>query len=42
LFTDTLFAFQNSDDDFNEEKDRFVAQLYKFSDDRGTLTALTQ
>ena len=28
--------FQSSDDEPSEEKDRFVAQLYKFMDDRGT------
>ncbi|ESO93493.1 hypothetical protein LOTGIDRAFT_119273, partial [Lottia gigantea] len=27
---------ESSDDEQNEEKDRFVAQLYKFMDDRGT------
>ena len=27
---------QSSDDEPSEEKDRFVAQLYKFMDDRGT------
>ena len=26
---------ESSDDEPNEEKDRFVAQLYKFMDDRG-------
>ena len=29
--------FQSSDDEPSEEKDRFVAQLYKFMDDRGKL-----
>lgn len=28
--------FQTSDDEPREEKDHFVAQLYKFMDDRGT------
>jgi len=28
--------FQSSDNEPNEEKDHFVAQLYKFMDDRGT------
>lgn len=41
LFSNSVSAidhlhFQTSDDDEpNEEKDRFVAQLYKFMDDRG-------
>lgn len=30
------FTFQSSDDEPREEKDHFVAQLYKFMDDRGT------
>lgn len=30
-----LISLQGSDDEPNEEKDRFVAQLYKFMDDRG-------
>ena len=28
--------FQSSDNEPNEEKDHFVAKLYKFMDDRGT------
>lgn len=31
-----LFLFQSSDDEPREEKDHFVAQLYKFMDDSGT------
>ena len=31
-----MFYLQSSDDEPSEEKDRFVAQLYKFMDDRGT------
>lgn len=31
-----LLMFQSSDDEPREEKDHFVAQLYKFMDDRGT------
>lgn len=30
-----LLCFQSSDDEPCEEEDRFVAQLYKFMDDRG-------
>ena len=33
-----LISLQGSDDEPNEEKDRFVAQLYKFMDDRGAYT----
>ena len=32
----TDWMFQSSDNEPNEEKDHFVAQLYKFMDDRGT------
>lgn len=31
-----LSFLQSSDDEPREEKDHFVAQLYKFMDDRGT------
>ncbi len=33
---------ESSDDEPNEEKDRFVAQLYKFMDDRGKQTHFNQ
>ncbi|OAD60399.1 AT-rich interactive domain-containing protein 4B [Eufriesea mexicana] len=33
---DSLFGHSSSDDEPREEKDHFVAQLYKFMDDRGT------
>lgn len=32
----SVFLLQTSDDEPREEKDHFVAQLYKFMDDRGT------
>ena len=35
-WTCPTFCVQSSDDEPSEEKDRFVAQLYKFMDDRGT------
>lgn len=31
-----MWFVQSSDDEPREEKDHFVAQLYKFMDDRGT------
>lgn len=37
-YVSAIFVSQSSDDDEQcEEKDRFVAQLYKFMDDRGKL-----
>lgn len=34
--SDAAFESDSSDDEPREEKDHFVAQLYKFMDDRGT------
>lgn len=36
MVSNPFYVLKSSDDEPREEKDHFVAQLYKFMDDRGT------